>query len=66
MKFLNNIFSKFKKNHNKSEKTNRPENDDYKVKSTRKSDIIIAIVSFLSAIVLWLYVIGTTTGNSLL
>lgn len=44
----------------------RSEKDDYKIKSSRKIDIIIAAVSLLISIVLWLYVVGTTTASNLL
>ena len=59
---------KDKKNNinNTSQENQRPENDDYKVKNTRKNDIIIAIVSLLISIVLWLYVVGTQTVTTII
>ena len=61
--FFKRIFTKPKSTEENSsiEETNnvRDENGDYKVKSNRNYDIIIAIASIILSIIIWLFVIGT-------
>lgn len=45
---INKLFSRFSR-----EKTSRVENDDYKVTRSRRTNIIVAIVSFVCAIIIW-------------
>lgn len=49
------LFKKTNKNENKN---NVVINQDHKITVDRKTDIIIAIISLVASILLWLYVVG--------
>ncbi|MBQ9511049.1 MAG: hypothetical protein IJR55_05100 [Clostridia bacterium] len=53
----------FRKGTSDAEDTRRKE-DDYEVKKSKKSDIIIAIISVVCAIIIWIYSI--CAGNVVL
>lgn len=60
MAFFNKLFGKRKPD----ETDTRRKEDDYEVKKSKKSDAVIAIVSIICAILIWIYSI--CAGNVVL
>ena len=50
------IFSKQQKN--VSDESDRPAEDDYAIRKSRRADIIIGIISLLCAILIWVYAVS--------
>ena len=57
-----NIFSKLFGGKNAPDKSERPAEDDYTIKKSRRADIIIGIISLLCAILIW--VVAVSQGAS--
>ena len=56
------IFSKLFGGKNVSDKSERPAEDDYTIKKSRRADIIIGIISLLCSILIW--VVAVSQGAS--
>lgn len=52
------IFSKLFGGKNASDKSERPAEDDYTIKKSRRADIIIGIISLLCAILIWVVAVS--------
>lgn len=51
----------FFRKRNASDEEGRSENDDYTIKKSRRTDIIIGILSLICAICIWVFVISSGT-----